>query len=86
MNEPFSDMLAVGGKSNSLGRVDEVIDLALQDASRIEELCACMFNEDDWLRMRAADAIEKIRRQQPDLIDLLVLQVATLFKIRRQAC
>lgn len=59
-------MLTVGGKSNSLGRVDEVIEIVLKDKSRLDELYNCLFEEDAWVRMRAADAIEKICRQHPE--------------------
>lgn len=66
MSDRFSSILAVGGKSNSLGRVPEVVDLVLHDQSRLSELYNCLFHEDAWLRMRAADAIEKVCRQHPD--------------------
>jgi hypothetical protein len=59
-------MLAVGGKSNSLGRVDDVIALVLADESRVNELYDCLFENDAWTRMRAADALEKICRHHPD--------------------
>jgi len=66
MKEPFAQLLLIGGKSNSLGKVDEVIELVLNDKSRLDELYDCLFNEDAWARMRAADALEKICRQHPD--------------------
>lgn len=66
MNENFATMLVVGGKSNSLGRVNEVIEAVFADKSQLDELYACLFDEDAWVRMRAADAIEKICRQHPD--------------------
>ncbi len=69
MSEPFADMLTVGGKSNSLGRVNEVIDLVLSNRDRLEELYDCLFHDDAWARMRAADAIEKICRERPDWIE-----------------
>ena len=68
MNEELSDMLAVGGKKNSLGRVNDVIELILADKTRLDELYSCLFNEDAWIRMRAADALEKICRQHPEWI------------------
>lgn len=68
MKEAFAEMLTVGGKSNSLGRVNEVIDLVLRDKPRIDELYDCLFDDDAWLRMRAADALEKVCRQHPDWI------------------
>lgn len=66
MTEKFTEMLAAGGHANSLGRVNEVIDLVLRDKSRLNELYDCLFNKDAWVRMRAADALEKICRQHPD--------------------
>lgn len=68
MNEPFEQMLAEGGRSNSLGRVNEVIKLVLADDSRLEELYETMHHEDAWVRMRAADAFEKVCRQNPKRI------------------
>jgi hypothetical protein len=59
-------MLTAGGRSNSLGRVDEVIGLVLGDRSRLDELYGCLFDEDPWVRMRAADALEKVCRRHPD--------------------
>lgn len=68
MHEPFADMLAVGGKKNSLGRVNDVITLVLNDQSRIAELYTTIFNDDAWVRMRAIDAFEKISRDHPEWI------------------
>ena len=65
MTEKFTEMLAAGGHANSLGRVNEVIELVLQDKSRHDELYDCLFDEDAWVRMRAADALEKICRLHP---------------------
>ncbi len=81
MSGNFLEMLAVGGKSNSLGKVNEVIGLVLDDKSRLNELYDCVFDEDAWIRMRAADALEKICRQHPDwlqpYIDRLSAELAT---------
>ncbi|HMH70429.1 MAG TPA: hypothetical protein VK502_03440 [Candidatus Saccharimonadales bacterium] len=81
MNENFVEMLAVGGKSNSLGRVNEVIELVLGDKPRLDELYDCLFDADAWIRMRAADALEKICREHPDwllpYIDRFTAELAT---------
>lgn len=66
MLESFAEILAVGGKSNSLGRTNEVIEQVLDDKRQLDELYTCVFNDDAWVRMRAMDAIEKICRQHPD--------------------
>ncbi len=72
MIERFDEMLMAGGKSNSLGRVNEVIALVLVDRSRLDELYNCLFVEDAWARMRAADALEKVCRQHPEwLVDYI---------------
>lgn len=68
MRETIEQMLAVGGKTNSLGRAPEVIELVLADKSQLDELYDCLFAEDPWVRMRAIDSIEKICRLQPDWI------------------
>lgn len=67
--EYFEKMLAVGGKSNSLGRVSDVIHEVLNDRSRLNELYDCMFDSDPWVRMRAADAFEKVCREHPEWIE-----------------
>jgi TPR repeat protein len=66
MVEKFNEMLAQGGHANSLGRVNDVIEVVLHDRARLDELYSCLFDEDAWIRMRAADALEKICRQHPD--------------------
>lgn len=66
MSEKFAEMLTSGGHSNSLGRVDEVIKIVLSNKRRLNELYDCVFAEDAWVRMRAADALEKVCRIHPD--------------------
>lgn len=65
MKESFSKMLAVG-KINSLGRAEEVVEIVLSDKSRLPELYNCLFEPDEWLRMRAGDALEKVCRVHPE--------------------
>lgn len=66
MSQKFAEILIEGGKSNSLGRASEVIESVLKDDSRLGELYACLFEKDAWVRMRAADALEKICRVHPE--------------------
>lgn len=66
MTEPFSKILAIGGKTNSLGRAGDVVEMVLADGGRLEELYACLYEDDPWLRMRAADTLEKVCRQRPE--------------------
>lgn len=66
MNERFAEVLTAGGHANSLGRVKKVIEVVLDDKSRLDELYNCLFEDDAWIRMRAADALEKICRERPE--------------------
>ena len=81
MTEKFVEMLSAGGHANSLGRANEVIELVLQDRSRLDELYDCLFADDAWVRMRAADSLEKVCRQHPDwllaYIDKFPAELAT---------
>jgi hypothetical protein len=65
MIDTFSEMLAEDGKKNSLGRANEVAELVSNDKSRLDELYQTMFDDNAWVRMRAADAYEKVCRQHP---------------------
>ncbi len=69
MIEDFATMLAVGGKKNTLGRAEEVVQIVLADQSRLDELYNCLFEDDAWLRMRAIDALEKVCRVHPEWLE-----------------
>lgn len=66
MAQTFAQKLAVGGKSNSLGIAEEVVREVLADKTHLDELYACLFEADAWLRMRAADSLEKVCRVHPE--------------------
>jgi HEAT repeat protein len=63
--EAFVEMLS-GGHPNSLGRTEEVVGLVLADGSRLEQLFGCLESPDAVVRMRAADALEKVCRERPE--------------------
>lgn len=63
--EPFAEVLAVGGRTNSLGRAAEVLDVVRADPIRTDELFACIADDDPWVRMRAVDTFEKLVREDP---------------------
>lgn len=65
----FEEILQIGGKTNSLGKADEVIAQVLKDKALMSELYSCMSSEDAWVRMRAADAFEKVCREHPEWIE-----------------
>ena len=85
MSNDFKELLAVGGKSNSLGKANEVIELVLKDRQRLNELYNCLFDEDAWVRMRAADAFEKVCRQHPGWLLPYIDKISTDLSISGQA-
>lgn len=56
-----------GGDPRSLGRAEEAVADVLQHPERFDALFACVFAADETVRMRAADAVEKVLRQRPEL-------------------
>lgn len=66
MDQKFAIILTEGGHTNSLGRAEDVVRVVLADKNRLEELYQCMFDDDAWVRMRAADSLEKVCRVKPE--------------------
>lgn len=60
-------MLA-GGDRRSIGRSNEAAELVRRRPERFRELIACLWDEDTVVRMRAADAAEKISGAKPELL------------------
>lgn len=54
-----------GGDRRSIGRANDVAAAVLADPSRLDELCAGLTHGDPLVRMRAADAMEKVSCQRP---------------------
>ena len=57
-----------GGDRRELGSSEDVVSLVLRDNSKFGELFEAMLHEDPVVRMRAADATEKVARMRPDLL------------------
>jgi hypothetical protein len=64
-----------GGTRRSLGRTNEVVAEVLARPSLFRHLFAGLTSNDEVLRMRAADAIEKITIPRPDLLTAWVAEV-----------
>lgn len=84
MSKSFSTMLAADEKKNSLGRVNDVIELVLEDRSRLEELYKSIAHQDAWVRMRAIDAFEKICRKHPEWIKPYIDRIQEEFSASTQ--
>ncbi|MGD8245058.1 MAG: hypothetical protein PVI63_07690 [Anaerolineae bacterium] len=57
-----------GGDRRSIGRVDEVVTQVLRDPALFDSLFRGMLDDDPVVRMRSADAVEKITAQRPQLL------------------
>src|SRR5690349_289984 len=61
-------VLLKGGDRRSIGRSNFVVKLVLRAPKRFAELIKCLWSDDPIVRMRAADAAEKISAAQPELL------------------
>ena len=68
MPESIEQMLT-GGHPNSLGRVEEVVSVILEDdPTRIQELYETYKSEDDVVRLRVSSCFKRITRGKPDMM------------------
>jgi hypothetical protein len=80
----MSDILKqlTGGDRRSIGRVDEVVKEVLADPSLFEAVLVGMLHDDPLIRMRCADAVEKITVSHPEYLGpyktRLIRQVARI--------
>jgi len=61
-------VLLDGAGRRSIGRADEVAGLVLKQPKLFRELIRCLWHDDSLIRMRAADAAEKVSAQKPQLL------------------
>ncbi|ROR90349.1 hypothetical protein [Nocardioides aurantiacus] len=85
MDGVFSQVLQVGGRSNSLGRTAEVVDAVVAEPVRLRELLDCVHDQDAWVRMRAVDAVEKVCRVDPGRVAPYVEELLTTWTTSDQA-
>jgi hypothetical protein len=57
-----------GGDRRSIGKADDVAAQVQRNRNRFKELIRCLWSDDPIVRMRAADAVEKVSRRYPDIL------------------
>jgi len=57
-----------GGDRRSIGRANQIAKFVLSKPKRFAELIECLWDEDPIVRMRAADAVEKVTVTRPELL------------------
>jgi hypothetical protein len=68
LRQKLSTMLA-GSDRRSIGRSDDVARIVLNESRRFRELIKLLWDENPLVRMRAADAAEKVSTKKPRLLD-----------------
>ncbi|MBX7150601.1 hypothetical protein K1X84_03095 [bacterium] len=58
-----------GGDRRSIGRSNRIVEEILKHPEKISELFTAVMSEDPLLKMRAADALEKITAKYPDWLE-----------------
>jgi hypothetical protein len=57
-----------GGDRRSIGKAERVAEMVLRDRRLFPLLMAGLWSDDAVVRMRAADAVEKVTREKPKLL------------------
>ena len=63
-----------GGNRRKLNN-QPVVDAVLRDPTKVDELFECIKDQDEYVRMRASDALEKICRTDPSIVQPLKTRV-----------
>jgi hypothetical protein len=57
-----------GGDRRSIGKASQIVKLVLSEPKRFAELIECLWDGEPVVRMRAADAAEKVTLTRPELL------------------
>ena len=66
--ETFESMLT-GGHPNSLGRTFQVVQIVLNDKTRLEELYRCYSSNDEIVRLRTSSAVKRVTIEHPEWLE-----------------
>jgi hypothetical protein len=65
--QKLAEMLG-GGDRRSIGKSNQIANLVLSEPKRFAELIGCLWDDNPIVRMRAADAAEKVTAAKPELL------------------
>jgi hypothetical protein len=65
---PNFETRLTGGHPNSLGNTVEIVEEVLADHSLFDELFQCFFSEDEVVRLRTANAMKRVCREEKQLL------------------
>lgn len=69
--------LLSGGDLRSIGEANKVVEAVLNNLKLFDELFKCLYSVDSVVRMRAADAIEKVTVLHPELLQKYKIKLIT---------
>jgi hypothetical protein len=73
-----------GGDRRSIGRANEVAQEVEQNPHLFEALFNGLYDEDPIIRMRSADAIEKVTQTQPQLLSGYTSKLISILELPQQ--
>jgi hypothetical protein len=76
--------LLKGGDRRSIGQADRVAEMVLKDKRLFRGLMKGLWAEDFLVRMRAADAAEKVTRKRPELLEQYKKELLSLLAVARE--
>jgi hypothetical protein len=68
VKKPSPGRMLQGGDRRSIGNSNRIVTRIMRDPRRLAGLIECLWSDDPVIRMRAADATEKISVRRPELI------------------
>ena len=69
MAEKTFESMLTGGHPNSLGRTLEVVEIVLNDKTRLKELYRCYFSNDEIVRLRTSSAVKRVTIEHPEWLE-----------------
>ena len=84
MTRPAIAVMLDGSDRRSIGRADEIVGLILKNPKFFRELIACLWHKNPIVRMRAADAAEKVSAKRPDLVQRYKSELLGLLAVTEQ--
>jgi|SRR5271165_3754682 len=73
-----------GGDRRTIGRSDQAVEIVTRDPNLFPALIRGLWSADPLVRMRAADATEKVTRERPELLQPFKKELLGLLKETKQ--
>ncbi|HSX27757.1 MAG TPA: hypothetical protein VLG25_03160 [Patescibacteria group bacterium] len=85
ISSDYFRVLLSGGDPRSLGQANKVLHFVLNDQKLLDNLFACVLDDDEIVRMRAGDVLEKVCAQHPDWLSPYIPRLFDEVAVIKQA-